>query len=108
MGHVLGAKKSNFLIRGAEADEDSSANVAVGRYGGVYRRSADNPRVQGLPCTITSPGTSRRRTARELHVSSGQLLVPHSLGQLELTRSLRTTASHRGYTRILGCKKRSL
>ena len=42
--------------------QDSSANVAVGRYGGVYRRSADAPRVQGLPCTITSPETSRRRT----------------------------------------------
>ena len=42
--------------------QDSSANVGAGRFGGGYRRSADAPRIQGLPCTITTPETSHRRT----------------------------------------------
>ena len=56
-----GGRRRQSLVYFGEP-QDSSANVAVGRYGRVYRRSADAPRIQGLPCTITTPETSHRRT----------------------------------------------
>ena len=61
MFQLDGGRRRQSLVYFGEP-QDSSANVAVGRYGGVYRRSADAPRIQGLPCTTTSQETSPRRT----------------------------------------------